>query len=87
MKFDLKRFKNYGLWVAIASLLLIVLQALGVPVIPGQFEAITNMILSLLVAMGVISNPNTDNKGFHDDVTGTNEDPTTEDNSGEDHVL
>ncbi|MGL4772914.1 MAG: phage holin [Clostridium sp.] len=61
------RFKNYGLWVAVASLVPLVLKAVGVSVIPDDYNEIVTTILSILVMAGIINNPTTENKGFLDD--------------------
>lgn len=61
------RFKNYGLWVAIAALIPLVLNSFGINVLPGNYEEISSAILGILVIAGIISNPTTDNKGFIDD--------------------
>lgn len=64
---DLSRFKNYGLWVSIFALIPMVLDAFGVQVLPDQYQVITTSILSILVALGIISNPTTEGKWFSDD--------------------
>lgn len=65
--FDWSRFKNYGLWVSILSLIPLVLHACGVDVVPEQYQIITNTVLAILVALGVVSNPTTSTKWFGDD--------------------
>lgn len=65
--FDWSRFKNYGLWVSILALIPLILHAFGVKVIPEEYQAISNTILAILVAGGVISNPTTTSKWFVDD--------------------
>lgn len=67
MKFDWSRFKNYGLWISILALIPIILSAFGVKVVPEEYQAITNTILSILVALGIISNPTTESKWYIDD--------------------
>lgn len=75
MKIDLSRFKNYGLWVSILALIPMVLSSLGIKVIPEEYQAISNTILSILVALGIISNPTTNCKWYVDDKC---KDDTTE---------
>lgn len=53
----MSKFKNYGLWVSIASLVLIVLQNANVAVIPEQYNTIVNAVLTILVTLGILSNP------------------------------
>ena len=66
--FDWSRFKNYGLWVSIFALIPLLLNAVGVNVVPEQYQLITNSILTILVALGVVSNPTTNTtKWFGDD--------------------
>ena len=67
MNFDLSRFKNYGLWVSILALIPMILSAFGVKIIPEEYQAIANTILSILVALGIISNPTTEAKWYIDD--------------------
>ncbi|EOR25938.1 MULTISPECIES: phage holin [Clostridium] len=67
MEFDWSRFKNYGLWVSIFALIPMLLNSLGIEVIPEEYQAITNTILSILVALGIVSNPTTQCKWFVDD--------------------
>ncbi|MDU5108309.1 MULTISPECIES: phage holin [unclassified Clostridium] len=67
MKIDWSRFKNYGLWVSILALIPMILSAFGVNVVPEEYQVITNTILSILVALGIISNPTTESKWYIDD--------------------
>jgi uncharacterized membrane protein len=66
----MSKWKNYGLWVSIASLVLLILQQLplGIVIDIGKYSEVVNLVLSILVAAGVISNP-TSGKGYLD--TGT----------------
>ena len=59
MKIDWSRFKNYGLWVSIFALIPLVLNAFGVKVVPEEYSELTNSILAVLVAAGIVSNPTT----------------------------
>lgn len=63
----MKRFKNYGLWVSIASLVLLILQTANVGIDVGKFHTAVDLILGVLVALGVISDPTTANKGYGND--------------------
>lgn len=64
---DTSRFKNYGLWVSICALVPMVFKAFGVDMLPENYNDIVYSILSILVMAGILSNPNTSNKGFLDD--------------------
>jgi uncharacterized membrane protein len=59
------RFKNYGLWLAVASLGLMVAQTLGVNIAEDKFNGIVDAVLSVLVLAGVVNNPSSGN-GFKD---------------------
>jgi uncharacterized membrane protein len=61
------RFKNVGLWVSVASSVLIILQTFGIHVSPDKYNAVTNSVLSILVVLGILSNPTTTNKFYGDD--------------------
>ena len=64
---DLKRFKNYGLWVSIISLIPLVCTGLGIKTLPSNYNEIAIAILSIFVMLGIVNNPTTENKGFIDD--------------------
>lgn len=67
MNFDWSRFKNYGLWVSILALIPMILSDFGVHIVPEEYQTITNTILSILVALGIVNNPTTQAKWFNDD--------------------
>lgn len=64
---DNSRWKNYGLWVAIASFIPLVLQGVGLNILPANYTEIINALLGILVMAGIISNPTTSGKWFQDD--------------------
>ena len=72
MNFDLSRFKNYGLWVSVLALIPMVLSSFGVKIIPEEYQLISNTVLSVLVALGIISNPTTNCKWYVDDNSKNN---------------
>jgi uncharacterized membrane protein len=51
------RWRNYGLWASIASLLYMFFRDMGFQIDLTQWETYVNAILGLLVALGIISNP------------------------------
>lgn len=59
------KWKNYGLWLAIASLLGMILQDAGFHIAPEKFEKYVDAVLTILVLAGIISNPSI-GKGFVD---------------------
>lgn len=63
----MNRFKNYGLWVSIAALIPMVCQGFGVRILPTNYSDVVNAILGILVAAGILNNPQTENKGYSDD--------------------
>jgi uncharacterized membrane protein len=61
------RIKNYALWVSGASLVLLILQLFGVPVVPEQYDLVVKALLAVLVGLGIVNDPTTENGGFLDD--------------------
>ena len=64
---NLKRFKNYGLWVSIFALIPLILEGFDVHILPDNYSQIVTAILSILVMAGLLNNPTTKSKGFTDD--------------------
>jgi phi LC3 family holin len=62
----MKRFKNYGLWLAVASLGLIIAQAFGLSIAEDKYNEVVNAVLTVLVLAGVVNNP-TSGSGFKDE--------------------
>lgn len=61
----MKKYKNYGLWVAVSSLAFMTIQDAGLQITPGQYNAYVDSILGILILLGIISNPK-EGKGFGD---------------------
>ena len=62
------RFKNYGFWIGVASLLLLTLDhQFDVNFVKEEYSSITNGILGVLTLVGIINNPATNTRGFLDD--------------------
>ena len=60
---DLK-WRNKGLWLSLGSLIVMILNdSLGIT--PGQSEPYVDLVLGVLIAAGVISNPSK-GEGFKD---------------------
>ena len=57
----MSKWKNYGLWTSLFSLLGLLLK----DYIPANYSEIVTGILSVLIALGIISNP-ADGKGYID---------------------
>lgn len=62
-----KRLRNYGLWVSVASLVLLLLNNFGVDIDESKYNGIVDSILAILVLLGILNNPTTEKKGFGDD--------------------
>ncbi|ATD55475.1 phage holin [Clostridium chauvoei] len=84
-KFDWSRFKNYGLWVSILSLIPLILSAFGYKVIAPEYQTVTATILSILAALGVLNNPTTDNKWYKDDIVKIEPEKVIEENKSEEN--
>jgi uncharacterized membrane protein len=63
------RLKNYGLWVAVSSLILMILQDAGIPITPEKYQAYSDIVFTILILLGIISNPSS-GKGFKDKEEG-----------------
>jgi uncharacterized membrane protein len=61
-----QRFKNYALWISVASLGLIVAQAFGLEIAEDKYNEIVNGVLTVLVLAGVVNNPSS-GTGFKDE--------------------
>lgn len=61
------RLKNYGLWISITAFIPMLLKGFGKDILPGNYNDIVNALLGILVMLGLINNPSTENKGFSDD--------------------
>lgn len=62
----MNRFKNYGLLVAVSSLILMILQDSGIPVTPEKYQAYSDIVFTILILLGIVNNP-TSGKGFKDE--------------------
>lgn len=60
-----KRWKNHGLWVALAALLGMVLQDIWSGFVPERYAEYVDYVFYVLIAAGVISSPVV-GKGFID---------------------
>ena len=60
------RLKNYGFWVSLFALISLLAQAFGLE-IASNYDEIVNTILTMLVMLGIVSNPTTTSKWFSDD--------------------
>ncbi|WP_297420974.1 phage holin [Clostridium sp.] len=57
---DIKaRLKNKAFWVAMASALALLIQQLGLNIIPGNFSEIVNTVLTILTMLGILVDTST----------------------------
>jgi uncharacterized membrane protein len=61
----MKRFKNYGLWIAVAGLVGMALQDVGVITSPEKYQMYVDAVLNVAVLAGIINNPSL-GKGYKD---------------------
>lgn len=61
------RLRNHGLWMAVFALVLLILQSFGVNVASDKYYEVVNAVLGVLVLLGIINNPTTQDSGFFDD--------------------
>lgn len=61
----MNRFKNYGLWLAVAGLVGMLLKDFGLDIAPGKLDAYVNAVLTIAVLAGIINNPS-NGTGFKD---------------------
>ncbi|MEG0372031.1 MAG: holin [Clostridium sp.] len=73
---NISRWRNYGLWVSVGSFIPLVLQGLGLNILPDNYTEIINAFLGILVMAGIVSNPTTSSKWFSDDTTPSLNPPT-----------
>lgn len=62
------KWKNYGLWVSVASVMYMILKDLGLQIDLTQWETYVTSILGILVTLGIISNPE-NGKGYFNQRT------------------
>ncbi|WLR41665.1 holin [Bacillus carboniphilus] len=58
------RFRNYGLWVALFSLIGLFVNDL---IAPARYQEIVDAILAVLVAGGIVNNPSL-GRGYKDNL-------------------
>lgn len=67
---NLKRWRNAGLYISLVSFIPVLLECLGIKVLPEQMGVIKDVlmaIISLLVLLGILNDPTTINRGYSDD--------------------
>ena len=65
---DVKRWTNKGLWISIIAFVVLMAKTFGyAEYIPENYQVLVDMLLGILVMMGILNDPNTDDKLFNDD--------------------
>jgi uncharacterized membrane protein len=59
-----KRWKNYGLWIALAALIGLFVNDAGL-LAPEKYQQYVDAVLTVLIAAGIVTNPSI-GKGFRD---------------------
>lgn len=65
----MNKWRNKGLWLAVAALVPLTAQMFGVDLTPAwlnKFDALVNAVLTVLVLAGIVSNPS-QGSGFSDE--------------------
>lgn len=70
------KFHNYGFWVSLVGAIIMFLQSIGIN-IAGDVNEIVSGICSILVVLGIASNPNS-GKGYIDKVKPKKQEGNTE---------
>lgn len=65
----MNKLKNYGLWVAVAALIYLVLEDMGFHIDPTRWETYVSLIMFILVTAGLVSSPEK-GKWFNDKEDG-----------------
>ena len=64
MKFNIKeQIKNKYFWLSVVSLVVLTAQQFNLDIIPDNFQDYVNSILTILVAMGILTNNSTPGLG------------------------
>lgn len=61
-----KRWRNYGLWLSISAFIPMMLEALGVKILPDNYNELVKAFLGILVLAGLINSPK-EGKWFKDE--------------------
>ncbi|SHH35849.1 phage holin [Clostridium grantii] len=65
---DIKnRLKNKMLWVSVIALIPMLCQSFGLDILPSNYTEVSNSILGIVILLGLVNNPSTENAGFKDD--------------------
>lgn len=63
----MNRWKNKGLWLSIFAFIALMAKTFNLFEIPANYDELVNMFLGILVGLGILSNPTTENTGYLDD--------------------
>lgn len=79
------RLKNKAFWVAMASAIALLVQQLGVNILPSNYSEIVNSVLTVLTIMGIIVDTST--PGLSDQTIKTIANTIETSNSTEDKTI
>lgn len=68
----MSRLKNAAFWISLVSFIPVLLEAFGVTVVPETWGVVKEFLLggiSVLVVLGILNNPTTQNAFYRDDKT------------------
>lgn len=57
MKALREKMKNYGLWVSLFALIFMIMSDFGVGIDAGRYQMYVDLLMGILIALGVVSNP------------------------------
>lgn len=63
-----RRLKNKTFWVSLGSSTILLLQLIGIDLLPSNSESIFNVVLTILTLLGVLNDPTNSNGIFVDSV-------------------
>lgn len=50
-------WRNYKMWIALAAIIPLMFQAIGVDLLPANYNSLVNTFLTLFVTIGILTNP------------------------------
>lgn len=72
------RLKNKAFWVSMASAIALLCQQLGLNIIPGDYSAVINSLLTILAMLGIVVDTSTPGISDQPAANSTNVDKTSD---------
>jgi len=63
-----RRWKNYGLWLAVLAFIAMLCDSLGLKLLPEDYDSLCKTFLGVLVLAGILNDPTSQNPGYQDDL-------------------